>query len=231
MHWPGEVPQGNGAPGGTRTHDLQVRNLTLYPLSYGRCDAAARTCENLAEREGFEPSKQVTPLGGLANRCTRPLCDLSVAQRGGILPCSDGDSGEPIVPSSGVLALIEGAVHCSQQSGTEGHAGPPSGRTTRRAVHPVQRRPLQTRRNRNGPRPATGRSRVGTPIVARQSQAGEMEAGRAARMARERESLHPRHRTSHRSVGPCRGGRGEVPHDEVATLTRARALGTVRARP
>ncbi len=35
----------------------------------------------LAEREGFEPSKQVTPLGGLANRCTRPLCDLS-AERG-----------------------------------------------------------------------------------------------------------------------------------------------------
>ena len=58
-----------GAPGGTRTHDLQVRNLTLYPLSYGR---------NLAEREGFEPSKQVTPLNGLANRRTRPLCDLSV---------------------------------------------------------------------------------------------------------------------------------------------------------
>ena len=27
---------GFGAPGGTRTHDLQVRNLTLYPLSYGR---------------------------------------------------------------------------------------------------------------------------------------------------------------------------------------------------
>ena len=25
-----------GAPSGTRTHDLQVRNLTLYPLSYGR---------------------------------------------------------------------------------------------------------------------------------------------------------------------------------------------------
>ncbi len=26
----------SGAPGGTRTHDLQVRNLALYPLSYGR---------------------------------------------------------------------------------------------------------------------------------------------------------------------------------------------------
>ena|SRR3990167_8545753 len=31
----GESGRG-GAPGGTRTHDLQVRNLTLYPLSYGR---------------------------------------------------------------------------------------------------------------------------------------------------------------------------------------------------
>ena len=31
----------------------------------------------LAEREGFEPSEQVTPLSGLANRRTRPLCDLS----------------------------------------------------------------------------------------------------------------------------------------------------------
>ena len=63
-----------GAPGGTRTHDLQVRNLTLYPLSYGRtrCDQTG-----LAERGGFEPPEQVTPLSGLANRRTRPLCDLS----------------------------------------------------------------------------------------------------------------------------------------------------------
>ena len=41
---------------------------------------------DLAEREGFEPSKQVTPLGGLANRCTRPLCDLSVAVAAAMLP-------------------------------------------------------------------------------------------------------------------------------------------------
>src|SRR3954447_11533579 len=53
-------------------------------------DAAA---EILAEREGFEPSKQVTPLGGLANRCTRPLCDLSVRAAGGILPSRPGDHG------------------------------------------------------------------------------------------------------------------------------------------
>ena len=65
-----------GAPGGTRTHDLQVRNLALYPLSYGR-NLLCSIMNGLAEREGFEPSRQVTPPGGLANRCTRPLCDLS----------------------------------------------------------------------------------------------------------------------------------------------------------
>ncbi|MBF8289830.1 MAG: hypothetical protein HW391_798 [Chloroflexi bacterium] len=68
----------SGAPGGTRTHDLQVRNLTLYPLSYGR----TRCRRRLAEREGFEPSEQVAPLSGLANRRTRPLCDLSVCGGG-----------------------------------------------------------------------------------------------------------------------------------------------------
>ena len=47
----------------------------------------------LAEREGFEPSMQVTPHGGLANRCTRPLCDLSVATAAGILPWASRRSG------------------------------------------------------------------------------------------------------------------------------------------
>jgi hypothetical protein len=73
-----------GAPGGTRTHDLQVRNLALYPLSYGRTPLFSKL-NDLAEREGFEPSRQVTPPGGLANRCTRPLCDLSRATAAGIL--------------------------------------------------------------------------------------------------------------------------------------------------
>jgi hypothetical protein len=36
-----------------------------------------RAPDEVAEREGFEPSEQVTPLTGLANRRTRPLCDLS----------------------------------------------------------------------------------------------------------------------------------------------------------
>ena len=57
----GRIAMGGGAPGGTRTHGLQVRNLTLYPLSYGRP-------RRMAEREGFEPSEQVTPLNGLARR-------------------------------------------------------------------------------------------------------------------------------------------------------------------
>ncbi len=88
---------GGGAPGETRTHDLLVRNQMLYPLSYGRLRCRSlpvswlihrnagtgageiATSDNwsLAEREGFEPSKQVAPLSGLANRRTRPLCDLS----------------------------------------------------------------------------------------------------------------------------------------------------------
>ena len=33
---------------------------------------------SVAEREGFEPSEEETPFNGLANRRTRPLCDLSV---------------------------------------------------------------------------------------------------------------------------------------------------------
>ena len=33
----------------------------------------------MAEREGFEPSEEETPFNGLANRRTRPLCDLSSA--------------------------------------------------------------------------------------------------------------------------------------------------------
>jgi hypothetical protein len=62
---------GAGVPERTRTSDLQVRNLTLYPLSYGHTPGV------VAEREGFEPSEEETPFNGLANRRTRPLCDLS----------------------------------------------------------------------------------------------------------------------------------------------------------
>ena len=51
----------------------------------------ARSVRELAEREGFEPSMQVTPHGGLANRCTRPLCDLSVATAAGILSWASED--------------------------------------------------------------------------------------------------------------------------------------------
>ena len=75
----------DGAPGGIRTHDPQLRKLVLYPLSYGRT-----WNRNMAEREGFEPSMQVTPHGGLANRCTRPLCDLSTVAAAMMLPRGAG---------------------------------------------------------------------------------------------------------------------------------------------
>ena len=32
----------------------------------------------LADTEGFEPSQQLSPLGGLANRCLKPLGQASV---------------------------------------------------------------------------------------------------------------------------------------------------------
>src|ERR1035437_1475854 len=55
----------------------------------------------LAEREGFEPSRQVTPPGGLANRCTRPLCDLSRATAAGILAWPTGVAARAYsIPSS-----------------------------------------------------------------------------------------------------------------------------------
>ncbi len=69
------IGEGDGVPERTRTSDLQVRNLTLYPLSYGHPSGG------LAEREGFEPSEEETPFNGLANRRTRPLCDLSAKRR------------------------------------------------------------------------------------------------------------------------------------------------------
>ena len=49
----------------------------------------------LAEREGFEPSEQVTPLNGLANRRTRPLCDLS-------------QSGQPMIASDAFPPALSG---------------------------------------------------------------------------------------------------------------------------
>ena len=94
----------------------------------------------MAEREGFEPSKQVTPLGGLANRCTRPLCDLSREQR--------RDS------SMACRALRSGAATSGSETAA---AGPIEGtRPTRRTARrdsarrrPGRRFPAHTHSTRN----------------------------------------------------------------------------------
>ena len=52
----------SGVPERTRTSDLQVRNLTLYPLSYGHPYVRFAYADRVAEREGFEPSEEVYPL-------------------------------------------------------------------------------------------------------------------------------------------------------------------------
>ena len=80
----------------TRRHDLdrctvatplvvctrvwRAREDSNLRLSAPQADALStelRAPDGLAEREGFEPSEEETPFSGLANRRTRPLCDLS----------------------------------------------------------------------------------------------------------------------------------------------------------
>jgi hypothetical protein len=54
----------------------------------------------LAEREGFEPSEEETPFNGLANRRTRPLCDLSeTGADDSISPWSDPLSSQRRTPA------------------------------------------------------------------------------------------------------------------------------------
>src|SRR6185436_13655627 len=69
----------------------------------------------MAEREGFEPSEQVTPLSGLANRRTRPLCDLSnlVSEERRIPDLFDGQP---------VNAALDGRID-ERQSGQDDRAG------------------------------------------------------------------------------------------------------------
>ncbi len=50
----------------------------------------------MAEREGFEPSEEETPFNGLANRRTRPLCDLSASGADDSMGPSGGASSRPL---------------------------------------------------------------------------------------------------------------------------------------
>ena len=72
---------------------------------------------------------QVTPHGGLANRCTRPLCDLSVATAAGILSWSPRSSD----PSS---RGPEGAAHAHLPGRVDG-APEPRGRAPGRHHRPA----------------------------------------------------------------------------------------------
>ena len=62
-------------------------SLVITPDTFNRPETEPKECENprenrvfpriSAERAGFEPTVQVTPHSGLANRCIKPLCHLS----------------------------------------------------------------------------------------------------------------------------------------------------------
>lgn len=59
-----------GAPGRSRTCDLQIRSLLLYP--------AELRAHNMAEKGGFEPPIQVSPYNHLAGDRLKPLGHFSV---------------------------------------------------------------------------------------------------------------------------------------------------------
>ena len=58
----------NGAPGRIRTCDLQIRSLLLYP---------AELRAHMAEREGFEPSKQLLTAYSLSRRAPSAYSAIS----------------------------------------------------------------------------------------------------------------------------------------------------------
>ncbi len=81
------------ALGMIRTCNLLIRSQMLYPLSYERlcrqctgclplpCRVIWSCCYALAEKEGFEPSDQVSPIPSLAVRSIRPLSHFSNPER------------------------------------------------------------------------------------------------------------------------------------------------------
>ena len=97
--------------------DSNPRPLGPQPNALS-AELRAHLCHlRLAQREGFEPSMQVTPHGGLANRCTRPLCDLSVAAAGDILTCVPGPSGRGSRRSSD---LADASLRCTTRTSLRG---------------------------------------------------------------------------------------------------------------
>ncbi len=100
----------------------------------------------VAEREGFEPSEQVTPLGGLANRCTRPLCDLSEPQRRACYHRAEGlPADRPRASRPTGRALDRGPASCSAGERHDGGAAlagalvAPSARPIRAPVYGCRR--------------------------------------------------------------------------------------------
>ena len=57
----------------------------------------------MAEREGFEPSEEEIPFNGLANRRTRPLCDLSASGADDSMGPSGPGLRQPVLPIAATL--------------------------------------------------------------------------------------------------------------------------------
>ena len=84
----------SGAFGGIRTPNLLIRSQMLYPLSYERLFVETKVYPSMrtgpsdfAEKQGFEPWDQVSPVNSLAVSPIRPLSHFSVhSRRGGTEP-------------------------------------------------------------------------------------------------------------------------------------------------
>ena len=191
---------GSGVPQRTRTSDLQVRNLTLYPLSYGHVRDG-----DMAEREGFEPSEEETPFNGLANRRTRPLCDLSESG------ADDSIRPFPKPPKARVsarqrLPVIGLSFRPFRPSEAVQRAPLPGGRFAEVAIKRWERRPAPAGRmrwmpcgggrgvcgcpDRGSPQGANGRSLDGQHSPMRREDEWRREPGRARRSARLRGAQH-----------------------------------------
>ena len=193
-------------PERTRTSDLQVRNLTLYPLSYGHTRVA------VAEREGFEPSEEEIPFNGLANRRTRPLCDLSESGADDSICLSGPGLRQPVGIPSPLLPT-----------------SPPPIETHPRDAHTHHRfsRIRQSRRGGAAGCPERGRTRCPNRALGAQgapAQRGVGQRGRSRRAGRHgRIPAQGEGRVAHRPAvrrGPRqrRGQRGRQPGRAPARL-------------
>ena len=159
---------------------------------------------------------QVTPHGGLANRCTRPLCDLSVATAAGILSWATLPSGRPRPardpgpatkePPDGQRRAPEAPHRPDRQRARRPSAVPRASRSTssaRASMAGASSSATSRSRRRSTPR----RSSTSWSTTTSSSTCRRSRRPRRVRIAAGRGEARPRIRTDGRRPVRPRGGR------------------------